>query len=64
MGYKGGSGLCHVDNFIFLLTIFNRWGNKFGNVKKKPYLCIVGLVITFDGRGTDVSWGVLREPAL
>jgi hypothetical protein len=36
----------------------------FGNVKKKPYLCIVIMIQFSYGRGTDVSWGVLREPAL
>lgn len=63
-GIIEGSGKPDVNNLIFLLTIFNNMVGGFVYVKKKWYLCIVGLVITFDGRGTDVSWGVLREPAL
>jgi len=57
MGYKGGSGKPDVNNLIFLLTIFNNMVGGFVYVKKKWYLCIVGLVITFDGRGTGCFVG-------
>ena len=52
MGYNGGSGLCHVDNLIFLLTFFYRWGGGFVYVKKKWYLCIVIMIQFSYGRGT------------
>ena len=57
MGYKEGLGIWGVYNFIFLLTIFNSMVGGFGNVKKKPYLCIVIMIQFSYGRGTDCFVG-------
>ena len=46
-----------MDNLIFLLTFFYRWGGGFGNVKKKPYLCIVIMIRFSHGRGTGCFVG-------
>ena len=55
MVYNGGSGLCHVNNLIFLYGIFYSRGRGFVYVKKKSYLCIVIMIQFSYGRGTGCS---------
>jgi hypothetical protein len=65
MGYKGGLGhsvMC--NNLICLRTILYSMVGGFVYVNYIVYLCIVIMIQFSHGRGTDVSWGVLREPAL
>ena len=49
-----------VGEFIFT----NKVRGMFVYVNYIVYLCIVIMIRFSHGRGTDVSWGVLREPAL
>ena len=64
MGYKGGLGIWGVYNLICLRTILYSMVGGFVYVNYIVYLCIVIMIRFSHGRGTDVSWGVLREPAL
>jgi hypothetical protein len=64
MGYKGGLGIWGVYNLICLRTILYSMVGGFVYVNHIVYLCIVIMIRFSHGRGTDVSWGVLREPAL
>ena len=55
---------CHVNNFIFLLTIFNSMVGGFVYVNHNDYLCIVIMIRFSHGRGTDCFVGCSKGTCL